>query len=199
MTAHDRRRVRRMIDAPDGVDVSAGAGRPARSCSPARCCIATGARLRRRRGAGGCPGRPAAQISPEAARLGHLIGNLHRDIEADGDDVVALADAALADRLRRAGVPFTRSGARFTAARQESTRTDGCRPRAAPPAAAVRLAVSGRRVRAFGRPRDLRGARRLAAGAAPGPARADRAGLGTQRARGRVPRLARRRPTATQI
>jgi urease accessory protein len=42
----------------------------------------------------------------EAARVGHLIGNLHRDLEADGGDVVALADAALADRLRRAGVPF---------------------------------------------------------------------------------------------
>jgi urease accessory protein len=42
----------------------------------------------------------------EAARVGHLIGNLHRDLEASGDVVVALADAALADRLRRAGVPF---------------------------------------------------------------------------------------------
>ena len=38
--------------------------------------------------------------------MGHLIGNLHRDLEADGGEVVALADAALADRLRRAGVPF---------------------------------------------------------------------------------------------
>ena len=39
--------------------------------------------------------------------MGHLIGNLHRDLEADGGEVVALADAALADRLRRAGAPFT--------------------------------------------------------------------------------------------
>ncbi len=42
----------------------------------------------------------------EAARVGHLIGNLHRDIEMDGADVVALADTALADRLRRAAIPF---------------------------------------------------------------------------------------------
>jgi urease accessory protein len=45
----------------------------------------------------------------EAARIGHLIGNLHRDIEVRGGDLIALADAALADRLTRAGVPFERS------------------------------------------------------------------------------------------
>jgi urease accessory protein len=43
----------------------------------------------------------------EAARIGHLIGNLHRDIETMDSAVIALADAALADRLRRAEVPFT--------------------------------------------------------------------------------------------
>ena len=42
----------------------------------------------------------------EAARIGHLIGNLHRDIETDGEAVIALADTALIDRLRRIGVPF---------------------------------------------------------------------------------------------
>ena len=42
----------------------------------------------------------------EAARLGHLIGNLHRDIEICDGAIIALADAALADRLKRAGVPF---------------------------------------------------------------------------------------------
>lgn len=105
MTAHDRRRVRRMIEAPDGARFPLE--------------LATGTVLR--------PGQvlhhdgtrayvvaaapeDVLVVRPrdvaEAARVGHLIGNLHRDIDADGGDVVALADAALADRLRRAGVPF---------------------------------------------------------------------------------------------
>jgi urease accessory protein len=105
MTAHDRRRVRRMIDAPDGTRFPLE--------------LATGTVLR--------PGQVLHQdegrtyvvaAAPEdvivarprdlaeAARVGHLIGNLHRDLEADGADVVALADGALADRLRRAGGPF---------------------------------------------------------------------------------------------
>src|SRR5258708_34163757 len=105
MTGEDRRRVRRMIEAPAGGRFPLG--------------LATGTVLH--------PGQVLHQdgarayvvaaapedvlvISPrdlaEAARVGHLIGNLHRDLEADGAEVVALADAALADRLRRAGVPF---------------------------------------------------------------------------------------------
>jgi urease accessory protein len=105
MTAHDRRRVRRLVEAADGARLVLE--------------LATGTVLH--------PGQILYQTASrayvvtaaledvlvarprdvaEAARVGHLIGNLHRDIEADGADVVALADAALADRLRRAGVPF---------------------------------------------------------------------------------------------
>jgi urease accessory protein len=105
MTAHDRRRVRRLIEASDGETLVLE--------------LATGTVLH--------PGQVLHQTASrayvvtaalesvlvarprdiaEAARIGHLIGNLHRDIEADGADVVALADVALADRLRRAGVPF---------------------------------------------------------------------------------------------
>lgn len=105
MTAHDRRRVRRMIDAPDGTRFPIE--------------LPTGTVLR--------PGQLLHQDGPrayvvgvapetvivarprdiaEAARIGHLIGNLHRDVEIEGGSVIALADAALADRLRRAGVPF---------------------------------------------------------------------------------------------
>ncbi len=105
MTAHDRRRVRRMIEAPDGARFPLE--------------LATGTVLQPGQvlhETGGCAYVVGAApedvlvIRPrdvaEAARVGHLVGNLHRDIEADGSDVVALADAALADRLRRAGVPF---------------------------------------------------------------------------------------------
>jgi urease accessory protein len=105
MTAHDRRRVRRLVEAGDGARLALE--------------LATGTVLH--------PGQVLHQTASrayvvtaaledvlvarprdvaEAARIGHLIGNLHRDIEADGDDIVALADAALADRLRRAGVSF---------------------------------------------------------------------------------------------
>ena len=105
MSAHDRRRVRRLLDSPDGTRFALE--------------LATGTVL--------VPGqvlyRTAAQayvvsaaledvlvIRPrdlaEAARVGHLIGNLHRDLDTVDDQVLALADAALADRLRRAGIPF---------------------------------------------------------------------------------------------
>ncbi|HYT68640.1 MAG TPA: hypothetical protein VEL51_19595 [Vicinamibacterales bacterium] len=106
MTAHDRRRVRRLIDAPDGTTLALE--------------LATGTVLQ--------PGQVLHRTASrayvvsaaleevlvarprdfdEAARLGHLIGNLHRDIEARDGEVIVLADAALADRLRRAGIPFT--------------------------------------------------------------------------------------------
>jgi urease accessory protein len=105
MTAHDRRRVRRMIDAPDGARFPLE--------------LATGTVLHPGHVLHQAAGRTyvvaaapedVLVIRPrdlaEAARVGHLIGNLHRDIDADDGHVVALADPALADRLRRAGVPF---------------------------------------------------------------------------------------------
>jgi len=105
MTAHDRRRVRRLVEAPDGtrlaLELATGTvltpGQVLHRAG-ARCYVVTAA-----------PedvivARPRSL--DEAARVGHLIGNLHRDLEADGGVIVALADAALADRLRRAGVPF---------------------------------------------------------------------------------------------
>ena len=106
MTAHDRRRVRRLVDAPDGARLALE--------------LATGTVL--------LPGQviyrtPAREyvvsaaledvlvVRPrsieEAASIGHLVGNLHRDIETRDGCVIALADTALADRLRRAGVPFS--------------------------------------------------------------------------------------------
>src|SRR5688572_28190716 len=105
MTAHDRRRVRRMIEAPDGarfpLDLATGT-----ILLPGQVLHHT---ADREYVVGAAP-EDVLVVRPgniaEAARVGHLIGNLHRDIEADGSDVVALADTALADRLRRVGVPF---------------------------------------------------------------------------------------------
>jgi urease accessory protein len=105
MTAHDRRRVRRIVDAPDGtrfaLELATGT------------VLVPGQVLHRTRGrayiVAAAPedvlvARP--RTLEEAARVGHLIGNLHRDLEASGDVIVALEDRTLADRLRRAGVPF---------------------------------------------------------------------------------------------
>jgi urease accessory protein len=106
MTAADRRRVRRLVAAPDGTRFPLE--------------LPTGSVLRPGQLLHQAEGRSyVVAAAPEdvvvarprdlgeAARLGHLIGNLHRDIETDGDAVVALSDPALVDRLRRIGVPFS--------------------------------------------------------------------------------------------
>jgi len=105
MTAHDRRRVRRVVEAPDGTRLALEL--------PTGTVLVPGQLLHRSRGRSYVVAAATEDVIvarprtlDEAARVGHLIGNLHRDLEAAGGAVVALADAALADRLRRAGVPF---------------------------------------------------------------------------------------------
>ena len=106
MSAHDRRRVRRIVEAPDGTRFALA--------------LATGTVLvpgQVIHRSGGRVYVVAAALEDvivahpgsleEATRIGHIIGNLHRDLEAAGDLVIALADAALAERLRRVGVSFT--------------------------------------------------------------------------------------------
>jgi urease accessory protein len=105
MTAHDRRRVRRIVQAPDGtsfpLDLPTGS-----VLHPGQVLHQNGERTY----VVSAAAEDVLVIHPrdvaEAARVGHLIGNLHRDIDVHGSDVVALADQALADRLRRAGVAF---------------------------------------------------------------------------------------------
>jgi urease accessory protein len=108
MSAVDRRRVRRLVEAPDGVVLALE--------------LPTGTILH--------PGQLLhhdAEVAyvvsaadedvliahprdlAEAARVGHLIGNMHRDIFATGNDVIALADDVLGERLARAGVSCERA------------------------------------------------------------------------------------------
>jgi urease accessory protein len=103
MNAHDRRRVRRLVTASDGTVLALE--------------LPTGTVLH--------PGQILYQdghsayvvtaadedvlvIRPrdvaEAARVGHLIGNLHRDIDVDGNEIVTFAESTLADRLSKIGV-----------------------------------------------------------------------------------------------
>ncbi len=105
MNAHDRRRVRRIVQAPDGVSFPLDL--------PTGTVLHPGQTIHRdgdRAYVVSAADEDVLVISPrdvaEGARVGHLIGNLHRDIDLDGAEVIALADQALADRLRRAGVPF---------------------------------------------------------------------------------------------
>lgn len=108
MSAHDRRRVRRLVTAPDGAVLALE--------------LPTGTVLH--------PGQVLYQdddaayvvtaadedvivIRPrdvaEAARVGHLIGNLHRDIDVDAGEIVTFDDATLADRLAKSGVAVERA------------------------------------------------------------------------------------------
>ena len=105
MTAHDRRRVRRIVQAPDGesfpLDLPTGT-----VLHPGQVLFERG----ERRYVVSAASEAVLVITPrdvgEAARVGHLIGNLHRDIDLNGTEVIALADQALVDRLHRAGVSF---------------------------------------------------------------------------------------------
>ena len=106
MTAADRRRVRRMISAPDGVQFPLAL--------PTGTVLHPGQVLHEADGRAyvvAAAPEHVVVIRPrslaESARVGHLIGNLHRDIETDGDAIVALADTALLDRLRRIAVTFS--------------------------------------------------------------------------------------------
>src|SRR5579859_3258670 len=105
MTAHDRRRVRRIVQAPDGerfaLDLPTGT-----VLHPGQVLHRAGERTYVVAAAAEDVFVIAPRDAGEGARVGHLIGNLHRDIDVEGLEVIALADEALADRLRRAGVPF---------------------------------------------------------------------------------------------
>lgn len=108
MTAHDRRRVRRRIETPDGFELALE--------------LPTGAAL--------YPGQvlhieqsTAYQVSAapeevllvrprnwrEAAEVGHLIGNLHRDVDISDEGILALWDPPLEERLRKAGLDAERT------------------------------------------------------------------------------------------
>lgn len=112
MTAADRRRVRRIVAASDGVTFPLAL--------PTGSILEPGQILHQASGRTYVVAAALEEVVvarprslPEAARLGHLIGNLHRDIETDGDAVVALADTALIGRLQRIGVPFAQERRAF--------------------------------------------------------------------------------------
>jgi urease accessory protein len=108
MSAIDRRRVRRLVEAPDGLVLALEL--------PTGTILHPGQLLHHDAEAAyvvSAADEDVLIVRPrdlaEAARVGHLIGNMHRDIHAIGNDIVALADDVLAERLARAGVMCERA------------------------------------------------------------------------------------------
>lgn len=103
MTAHDRRRVRRRVVAADG--------RVLELALPTGTVLPVGQVLHLaedRAYVVAAADEDVVVVRPrdraEAARVGHLIGNLHRDLDVEDDGtLVALHDAPLEQRLRVAG------------------------------------------------------------------------------------------------
>jgi len=108
MSAIDRRRVRRLLEAPDGVVFALEL--------PTGTILHPGQLLHHDAEVAyvvSAADEDVLIVHPrdlaEAARVGHLIGNMHRDIFAAGNDIIALADDVLAERLTRAGVACERA------------------------------------------------------------------------------------------
>jgi len=108
MNAHDRRRVRRLLEAPDGVVLALEL--------PTGTVLHPGQLLHHDAEAAyvvSAADEDVVVVRPrdiaEAARVAHLIGNMHRDISVTGDEVVALADDVLIDRIRKIGAPVERA------------------------------------------------------------------------------------------
>jgi urease accessory protein len=108
MSAIDRRRVRRLVEAPDGVVLALEL--------PTGTILHPGQLLHHDAEAAyvvSAADEDVLVVQPrdlaEAARVGHLIGNMHRDIHTSGSLVIALADDVLAERLAKAGVSCERA------------------------------------------------------------------------------------------
>jgi urease accessory protein len=103
MTAHDRRRVRRRVVAADGLVLELAL--------PTGTVLPVGQVLHLaddRAYVVAAADEDVVVVRPrdraEAARIGHLVGNLHRDLDVEDDGtLVALHDAPLEQRLRAAG------------------------------------------------------------------------------------------------
>ncbi|MGY2894204.1 urease accessory protein UreE [Deinococcus sp. UYEF24] len=118
MTALDRRRVRRRLIAPDGMELLLA--------FPTGTYLAPGTLLDRRSEVAyvvSAASEDVAVIRPrstaQAVRVAHAVGNLHRDLielvedVEDGGAYLALRDGPLELLLARLGVPFTRESRPF--------------------------------------------------------------------------------------
>src|SRR5512132_1660341 len=112
MSAHDRRRVHRLVEAPDGVVLALEL--------PTGTILHPGQLLHHDAEAAyvvSAADENVLVVRPrniaDAARVAHLIGNMHRDIHVENDEIVALADDVLPERLRKPGVAVERARRAF--------------------------------------------------------------------------------------
>jgi urease accessory protein len=108
MDAHDRRRVRRLVEAADGallaLELPTGTvlhpGQVLHHDTHGSYVVAAA-------------DEDVIVIRPrnieEAARVAHLIGNMHRDIHVEGGEILALADSTLAERIAKLGASVERT------------------------------------------------------------------------------------------
>jgi urease accessory protein len=108
MSAHDRRRVRRLVEAPDGVVLALEL--------PTGTILHPGQLLHYDAEAAyvvSAADEEVLVVRPrniaEAAHVAHLVGNMHRDIHVAANEIVALADDTLTDRIAKTGAPFERT------------------------------------------------------------------------------------------
>lgn len=107
LTAADRRRVRRLLTAPDGQAfyLALPTGTVLR---PGTVLWAGGGRAYMVTAAEEDLLRVRPRTLREAAQVGHLLGNLHRDMVAEGRFIYALWDEGLYHRLRQKGFAVER-------------------------------------------------------------------------------------------
>jgi urease accessory protein len=107
MSAEDRRRVRRRVEAPDG-EVFALELPTGTVLHPGQLLHELADRIY----VVAAAPEDVLLVRPrdwrEAARVGHMIGNLHRDMDLQDEGILVLWDAVLMERLRRAGIPVAR-------------------------------------------------------------------------------------------
>jgi urease accessory protein len=101
MTSEDRARVRRRLTAPDGRELALALPtgtklHPGQVLHLASDCVYV---------VDAAPEKVLViqpRSATEAAFAGHLVGNMHRDIDLQGEGIAVLYDEVLEDRLRRA-------------------------------------------------------------------------------------------------
>jgi urease accessory protein len=108
MTASDRAKVRRRVLAPDGVELALALPTGTKLW-PGQVLLAAPTKVYVVEAAPEDVLVIRISSAKEAAFVGHLIGNLHRDIDIDGDSIVVLHDEPMEERLLRAGLRFERA------------------------------------------------------------------------------------------
>ena len=107
MTAEDRARVRRKITAPDGRELALALPTGTRLW-PGQILLSESDRIYVVEAAPELVTVIRPRDVREAAAAGHLVGNMHRDIDLDGEGIAVLYEEVLEERLRRAGLEVER-------------------------------------------------------------------------------------------